>query len=216
MDGVFYVTQSCIYFIWSHSHTLMVVISYVIYLPYDYSHSCRTASDSSRYLPYDYSHSCRTTASDSSRRKIHMLLSSESVNKSHEPGFFNWRLIEPFHNSWIELKVDLPGLEPNRNCTSFIGTKLNFHITILNLYKIQLHSQTCMIMTNFMKWVRVMVFNATFNNILVISRWPLLLMRKTTNLPQVRQTLSHNIVSSTPLLNGIRTHVSGDRHWLHR
>ena len=30
------------------------------------------------------------------------------------------------------------------------------------------------------------------------------------------QLLSHNVVSSTPRLSGIRTHhISGDSHWLH-
>jgi hypothetical protein len=36
---------------------------------------------------------------------------------------------------------------------------------------------------------------------------------KTTDLPQITDTLSHNVVSSTPRLSGIRTHnISGDRH----
>jgi hypothetical protein len=39
-------------------------------------------------------------------------------------------------------------------------------------------------------------------------------LEKTTDLPQVTdKVLSHNVVSSTPRLSGIRTHnVSGDRH----
>ena len=68
--------------------------------------------------------------------------------------------------------------------------------------------------------VRVMVFNTTFNNISVISWWSVLLVekngvpgKKTTDLPQVAETLSHNFVSSTPRLSGIRIHnISGDRH----
>ena len=36
---------------------------------------------------------------------------------------------------------------------------------------------------------------------------------KTTDLQQITQTLSHNVVSSTPGLSGIRTrNVSGDGH----
>ena len=46
-----------------------------------------------------------------------------------------------------------------------------------------------------------MVFNATFNNISVISWQSVLLVEETgviTDLSEVRQTLSHNAVSSTP------------------
>ena len=39
---------------------------------------------------------------------------------------------------------------------------------------------------------------------------------KTNDLSEIRQTLSHNMLSSTPRLSEIRTHnVIGDMHWLH-
>ena len=38
-------------------------------------------------------------------------------------------------------------------------------------------------------------------------------LEKTTDLSQIRQNLSNNVVSSTHRLSGVRTHnVSGDRH----
>jgi hypothetical protein len=64
------------------------------------------------------------------------------------------------------------------------------------------------------------VFNVTFNNISVVL-WQSVLLAEETGVPGENhrpaashlQTLSHNVVSSTPRLNGIRTHnVSGDRH----
>ncbi len=67
--------------------------------------------------------------------------------------------------------------------------------------------------------VRVMGFNATVNTISAISRRSVLLVEET-GLPgeshrppaNHRQTVSHNVVSSTPRLSGIRTrNVSGDR-----
>ena len=47
--------------------------------------------------------------------------------------------------------------------------------------------------------VMVLVFNATFNNISAISWWSILLMERT-GVPgeNHRQTVSHNVVSSTP------------------
>ena len=65
-----------------------------------------------------------------------------------------------------------------------------------------------------------MVFNATFNNISVIS-WQVVLLVEEPGIPGENHqpiashcpTLSHNVVSSTPCLSGIRTHnLSGDRH----
>ena len=65
-----------------------------------------------------------------------------------------------------------------------------------------------------------MVFNATFNNISIIS-WRSVLLVEETGIPgenhqsavNHRQTLSHDVVSSTPHLSGIRTqNISGDSH----
>ena len=64
-----------------------------------------------------------------------------------------------------------------------------------------------------------MMFNATFNNISVISWWSVLLVEETRVPVENHQpvashwhTLSHNVVSSKPWPSGIQTHnVSGDR-----
>ena len=64
-----------------------------------------------------------------------------------------------------------------------------------------------------------MVFNATFNTISVISWQSVLLVEETgepgenhRSVARHCQTLSHTVVSSSPRLIGVRTHVSGDRH----
>ena len=67
---------------------------------------------------------------------------------------------------------------------------------------------------------RGMMLNATFNNISDIS-WRSVLWVEETGVPREthrlaanhRQTLSHNVASSTPRLSGIRSHnFSGDMY----
>jgi hypothetical protein len=106
---------------------------------------------------------------------------------------------------------------------------LNYDLTVLKLLLIlyNIHS-VCPYLDKLRFWERsllivwviwVMVFNATINNILVIS-WRSVLLVEETGVPGENhspaashwQTLSHNVVSSTPFLSGIQTHnVKGDR-----
>jgi hypothetical protein len=64
-----------------------------------------------------------------------------------------------------------------------------------------------------------MVLNNTFNNISAILCWSVLLVEETgveNHRPAAShwQTSSHNVVSSTPCLSGIRTHNASDRQHL--
>ena len=105
----------------------------------------------------------------------------------------NWTLIYSKHKIWSDWSSDYAGF-------TVYGILLGHSIYIM--YWIR---------------VRVIVFNATFNNISVILWRSFLLVEETweNHRPAAShwQTLSYIVVSSTTRLNGIRTHnVSGDRH----
>ena len=71
--------------------------------------------------------------------------------------------------------------------------------------------------TGIITWEGVMVFNATFNNISVMSCRSVLLVEETRALRENHrpatsqwQTLSHKVISTTSLLSGIRTITRDD------
>jgi hypothetical protein len=95
-----------------------------------------------------------------------------------------------------------------------------FSVQFYRVFRQIVHFTQDIILPNRVR-VRGMVFNATFNNISVISWRSVLLVEETREkhrpVASHWQTLSHYVVSSIPRLRWIRTqNVSCNSYWLHR
>ena len=124
-------------------------------------------------------------------------------------------------NYWESIEMIISNLVFSYQTNSKLSWICLEHFCIMSLLQSQIYFKWHEYIL-FCKGVRVMVFIATFNNISVVS-WRSVLLVDETRVPGENhrpaashwQTLSHNVVSSTPCLSGIRTHnVSDDKHWL--
>ena len=126
---------------------------------------------------------------------------------------------------WIPTCISLPSTHSEVEITYvqlIFKSVIISNIQILPIY--HLTKSTCILpVFHYISRVTVMVLNTTFNKISVILWRPVLLV-EATRVPGENhwpvtchwQTLSHNVVWSTPHLSGIQTHnSSGDRHWLY-
>ena len=97
--------------------------------------------------------------------------------------------------------LDIQGKQPLNACAyMYVFTKLNVFV-----WQVFLENQPTNIPTMYGSyWVRVIVFNATFNNISVISWWSVLLLQETgvpaetIDLLQTTDKLYHKFVSNIP------------------
>ena len=97
---------------------------------------------------------------------------------------------------------------------SRVKRRLGNFIFLEQLYLNVIHFSQSPVFSLFL-FVCLMMFNATFNNISVKSWQSVLLVEETGKIEKSHwQTLSHNVVHLA--LIEIQTHISCDRHWLHK